>query len=297
MGGGEWEEGEDRLGGQGGIRGGRVGGGVARPRPFPLVAFHRGMEPALAPIPGRGLERRGTPPDAPPAGGWGLGRRVTPDAPPADRRGLERGEAPNAPPAIPRDYDHDYDYDPYLGYYQRYGTWSGSGGWRRQIGGGRPVSSGRRGSGRAVPSRRGWPWRARRQRSSMPSPGRGHGCGPGSSSCATPASFWTWPWTRSGNGVPWSPCSPTTGSRPASPSTLTAEDRRPPARRRMRGGACAAWGPATPSLLPMRGTLGDTEGRRRGEPGGPKLRARGGTRGVGRIGEGRIGWGGREGGR
>ena len=110
-GGGEWGEGEDRLGGQGGVRGGRVGEGVARPRPTPLVAFHRGMEPALAPIPGRGLERRGTPPDAPPAASWGMGRRDAPDAPPADRRGKERREALNAPPAIPRGYGYDYDND------------------------------------------------------------------------------------------------------------------------------------------------------------------------------------------
>ena len=99
-----------------------MGERVARPRPIPLVAFHRGLEPALAPIPGRGLERRGTPPDAPPAGGWGLGRRVAPDAPPADRRGLERREAPDAPPVIPCDYGYDYDYDDalYLGYRERY---------------------------------------------------------------------------------------------------------------------------------------------------------------------------------
>ena len=43
-----------------------MGERVARPRPIPLVAFHRGLEPALAPIPGWGQERRGTPPNAPP---------------------------------------------------------------------------------------------------------------------------------------------------------------------------------------------------------------------------------------
>ena len=157
--GGEWEEGEDRLGGRGEVEGGRVGGGMARPRPIPLVAFHRGLEPELAPVPGRGQERRGTPPNAPPAGAWALGRGV---APPEDRRGQERREAPNAPPAVPhphvlhldRDHEDIYAYDdaPYLGEWGRQAREQREERLRQSRGPprGGPTGGGRQGAGLAL---------------------------------------------------------------------------------------------------------------------------------------------------